>query len=259
MNLRIIAFIFFSLTTAFPVLAQSMNLTDQKGLKQGHWIRKYPTGITMYDGWFKDGHPVGEFKRFNEYGTLTSVLNFSDDGRTSDAQLYYPNGKISSKGRYVNQKKEGKWQFFSPDDGHLMAEETYKNDLKNGLSVIFYPDSTVADKVSYVNNVKEGEWQRFHENGKKWINAIYVKGLLHGRFEAWFDNGSPEVTGTYRYNIRQGRWMIYNKNGTVRYRIEYTNGVPDNRQMDLDASKMLDSLEKNRGRIPDPEKTGIMW
>jgi antitoxin component YwqK of YwqJK toxin-antitoxin module len=259
MNPRIIVFLLLLVTNISPGLSQSLNLTDQKGLKQGHWIRKYPTGITMYDGWFRDGHPVGEFKRFNEYGALVSIMNFSEDGRTADAQLYYPDGKISSRGRYVDQKKEGKWQFFSPDDGYLMAEEIYKNDLKNGLSVIFYPDSTVADKVTYAENVKEGVWERFHENGKKWIRTVYLKGLLHGRYEAWFDNGNPELSGTYRYNIRQGHWIIYHKNGTVRYRIEYKNGVPDNRQMDLDASKMIDSLEKNRGSIPDPEKTGIMW
>jgi hypothetical protein len=28
------------------------------------------------------------------------------------------------------------------------------------------------------------------------------------------------------------------------------------RQMDIDASKIIDDLEKNKGKIPDPEKTG---
>jgi hypothetical protein len=29
--------------------------------------------------------------------------------------------------------------------------------------------------------------------------------------------------------------------------------------MDIDESDYLDSLEKNKGKIADPEKTGVIW
>ena len=35
-------------------------------------------------------------------------------------------------------------------------------------------------------------------------------------------------------------------------------GVTKDRQMDIDESDFLDSLEKNKGKIADPEKTGVI-
>ena len=94
-------------------LKHLINQTDSKGRKQGHWIKRYPDQTILYEGYFKDDHPVGEFKRYYEDKTLKSVLQFSNNGKEAIAILYHPNGNIASKGKYVNQKKEGKWQFFS--------------------------------------------------------------------------------------------------------------------------------------------------
>ena len=136
-------------------------------MKQGHWIKNYPNGNVMYDGYFKDDHPVGEFKRYYENNTLKSILIYSNDGSEAYAEIYHPNGSISSKGKYVNQLKEGKWQFFSEIfTGYLITEEEYCMNIKNGVSLKFYPDSTVAEKVNYINDLKQGEWIKYYPDGK---------------------------------------------------------------------------------------------
>ena len=97
MNLKI--FIIASLL-AISVCASSqtethINITDQQGMKQGHWIKKYPNENIMYDGYFKDDHPVGEFKRYYEDQSLKSVLIYSDDGRTGNCNY------LSSEWKYI--------------------------------------------------------------------------------------------------------------------------------------------------------------
>ena len=82
-------------------------------MKQGHWIKKYPNGHTQYNGYFRDNHPVGSFKRYFENDTLQSELIFSSDGKEANATIYQQNGLIASSGKFVNQLKEGKWKFFS--------------------------------------------------------------------------------------------------------------------------------------------------
>ncbi len=58
------------------------------------------------------------------------------------------NGFVASSGKYVNQLKEGKWQFFSPSTkGKIVSEEEYLHNKRNGLSVIFYPDSTLRRRL----------------------------------------------------------------------------------------------------------------
>ncbi len=260
MNVKRIIILILLVSASFIAANSQLNQTDRNGLRQGHWIRKDPNGVTMYDGIFRDGHPVGEFKRFYENGARKSVMIFSQDGRQADAILYYPNGRLASKGRYVDQKKEGKWQFFSAsDEEYLICEQSFTNDLRNGVSVGFYRDSTIGDRTNYVNDRKNGEWEQFYQNGKTYIKSGYRNGKLNGPFEAWYENGNKMYTGAYINDTREGLWLIYNEDGSVKYRIEYRQGVPDNHQMDADASKFIDSLESQKGKIPDPEITGEMW
>ena len=99
MNIRLLITAYL---LAFSVAASSqtdtqLNKTDLQGRKQGHWIKKYPDETIMYEGNFKDDHPVGEFKRYFENQTLKSVLIYSEDGRNAKATIYHQNGFISLK------------------------------------------------------------------------------------------------------------------------------------------------------------------
>jgi antitoxin component YwqK of YwqJK toxin-antitoxin module len=237
----------------------AINKTDMQGRKQGHWIKKYPNEIAMYDGYFNDDHPVGEFKRYFENQSLKSVLIYSEDGIKAVATFYHPNGYISSKGTYINQKKEGKWQFFSAfTNGYLISEEYYNGNLKNGLSLKYYPDSTIAEKLTYVNDIKQGEWIQYYSSGSVCLRSNYLNGEINGKFEVKFENGSIEFSGQYRNDYRNGLWVIYKSDGTIKYKLQYLAGVTKDRQMDIDESDFLDSLENNKGKIADPENAGVV-
>ena len=230
----------------------TINKTDNQGRKQGHWIKKYPNENAMYDGYFKDDHPVGEFRRYYEDKSLKSVLSYI-------ATIYHPNGSISSKGTYVDQMKEGKWQFFSAfTDGYLISEENYSKNLKNGTSVKFYPDSTIAERLTYLNDIKQGEWIQYYPSGTVCLKSDYLNGKLNGKFEVWSENGRIEFSGQYKNDSRDGLWAIYKNDGTVKYKLEYLEGVTKDRQIDIEESDFLDSLENNKGKIADPEKTGVI-
>jgi len=236
-----------------------INKTDQQGRKQGHWIKKYPDEKIMYDGFFKDDHPVGEFRRYFEDQSLKSLLIYSEDGREAKATIYHPNGNMSSKGTYINQMKEGKWQFFSAfTKGYLISEEYYSKNLKNGSSLKFYPDSIVAERLTYINDIKQGEWIQNYPNGTVRLKSNYLDGKINGKFEVWFEKGNIEFSGQYKNDGRDGLWVIYNNDGTIKYKLEYLAGVTKDRQMDIDESDYIDSLENNKGKIADPEKTGVM-
>jgi antitoxin component YwqK of YwqJK toxin-antitoxin module len=244
---------------SFGQSESKINITDQHGLKQGHWIKKYPNEAIMYDGYFKDDHPVGEFKRYFENQSLKSVLIYSEDGRKAVATVYHPNGYISSKGTYIGQKKEGKWQFFSAYvNGYLLSEENYSGNQKNGLALKFYPDSTVAERLNYSSDVKQGEWIQYYPSGAVFLKSLYSDGKLNGKFEIWFENGGMQYSGQYKNDYREGAWTIYNNDRTIKYKLEYKAGVTTNRQIDIDESEFLDSLERNKGKIADPEKTGVI-
>jgi antitoxin component YwqK of YwqJK toxin-antitoxin module len=261
MNLRlfITASVLIISVNAVCQTETKINTTDQQGRKQGHWIKKYPDETIIYDGFFKDDHPVGEFKRYYEDKSLKSILIYSDDGRKATASLYHPNGSISSKGTYIDQMKEGKWQFYSAfTKGHLVSEEYYSRNLRNGLSLKFFQDSTVAERLTFINDIKQGEWIQYYPSVKVLLKSNYSDGKINGKFEVWFENGTIEYSGQYKNDSRDGLWIIFNENGTIKYKLEYLAGVTKDRQMENDESNFLDSLENNKGKVADPEKTGII-
>ncbi len=261
MNLRIIILASLLVISSMAQCQDEtgINMSDSQGGKQGHWIKKYPNENIMYDGFFKDNHPVGEFRRYYEDKTLKSLLVYSDDGKEALATIYHPNGYISSRGKYIDQMKEGKWQFFSAyTEGYLISEEQYSANLKNGPSLKFYPDSTVADKLTYINDIKQGEWIQYYSDGAICLKSNYINGTLNGKFEVWYLNGQIQFSGQYKNDARDGLWYIYNTDGTLKYKMEYVEGVTKDRQLDIDESDYLELLEKNKGRIADPEKTGII-
>jgi antitoxin component YwqK of YwqJK toxin-antitoxin module len=261
MNLKLITIACFLAFSAVALCQDEtgINKTDQQGRKQGQWIKRYPNKNIYYDGFFIDDHPVGEFRTYYENTTLMSHLIFSSDGKEAVATIYHPNGNISSKGKYIEQKKEGKWQFFSEYlNEYLISEELYKDNLRHGISLKFYPDSTIAERVTYVNDIRQGEWIQYYPDGTICLKSNYLNGKINGLFEVWYENGQIEFSGQYKNDTRDGTWYIYNADGSLKYKIEYHNGVTDDPQMDIDDSDFFDRLEKNKGKIADPEKTGTI-
>jgi antitoxin component YwqK of YwqJK toxin-antitoxin module len=237
-----------------------LNRVDQNGKKQGHWIKKYPNNNIMYDGIFKDNYPEGEFKRYFDDETLRSVMIFTNNGLDADARIYHQNGFLSAKGRYSKQKKEGLWQFYSEfASDYLVSEEMYSGNLKNGKSVKFYPDGTIAEKLNFVNDTAQGEWIKYYPDGTVCLKSTLQNGMINGKFETWFDNNNPHFSGEYRNDRREGIWLIYEREGNLKYKMEYINGITNDRSLDIDNEKYLNSLEENKGKIPDPEKTGEIW
>jgi antitoxin component YwqK of YwqJK toxin-antitoxin module len=244
-----------------PVHSQEpLNITDQNGLKQGHWVKKDAKGKIDYEGWFKDNKPVGTFKRFYDNDSVQSVLVYNNDGTKATATFYHPNGFIASKGNYVNQLKEGKWQFFSErTSGYLICEEEYSGNKRNGTSVKYYRNNNLSEKLFYKNNLKTGQWSQYYPDGQECLRANYVAGKLEGKYEVFYDNGKPEFIGQYRNDARDGTWIRYNRDGSVKNKIDYVAGHPTNPELYIEETQYLDMLEKNKGKISDPEITGSLW
>lgn len=253
-----LVFLFIMLVTA--IQGQEINRSDTDGKKQGRWIKNYPNGKMMYEGTFRNDKPDGEFRRYYEDGALKSIMIFSNNGTEAETVLFYPNGLKASSGKYVNQLKEGKWRFFSfTEKDLLISEAEYNGNRKNGRLVNYYPDGKAAEQVMYKNDLKHGECLKYYPDGTLTLRTYYENGLINGAFEAFHENGKAEIKGQYKNNLREGLWIIYRKDGSQKFRTEYAAGIPDNRSIDIYESEYIDSLERNKVIIADPEKTGEIW
>ncbi len=238
----------------------TINITDKNGKKQGHWIKRDEAGTIQYEGFFKDDKPVGEFKRYYEDGTIRSLMFHQEDNPEVSAKFYHPNGFIAAEGSYINQKKEGVWKFFSLNtEGYRICEENYSNDLRNGPSTKFYKNDIIAEKLTYVNDIRHGEWTQYYVTGNLCIKANYDNGKLNGSFEVLYANGKPEYIGAYNNDVRDGPWKIFTEEGKLEIELVYKMGSLDDPRVAERENAFLDLLEKNKGRISDPEITGTIW
>lgn len=246
--MRILTIIF--LLVPFFTFSQ-MNQTDTNGLRQGIWQKKQANGRPIYEGEFKDGKPVGEWKRYHSGGQVKAEIIYKGD--TAQTVLYDVWRKKVAEGNYVNQKKEGVWSIYRENE--KIAEETFKNGIKHGVSRRFYDTRQVMEETDWVNGKQEGNYQVFFKTGEPYMQCKMKNDMRHGLFLIYYENGIQQLIGEYKNNLRHGEWKYQNKEGEPIYSLHYNNGEILNPAVrdSIENLKMQD-LEKNKGAILDPEK-----
>lgn len=239
--------------------AGEKNFTDAKGQKQGYWEKTYPNGQLWYQGTFKDDRPVGEFRRFNDDGSLKTVQNYRADGQFCYTRLFYQNGELAAEGLYRNNKKDSLWKYFSFYDKTISLTETYSDGTKNGPSVKYYPSGQPAEKLLWANGKREGEWIQYFESGSPKLKATFTGDKLNGQFVFYFPNGRIEITGLYKDNLQEGIWQYYTLEGTLHMTLEYRAGKAQNTEkLDEQQREYFEMIEKNIGKIREPDEESLM-
>jgi antitoxin component YwqK of YwqJK toxin-antitoxin module len=239
---------------------EDINRTDESGLRQGHWIKKYENGQVMYEGFFQDDKPLGEFIRYDEDGNITSILTHKKYNDTIEARFYHPNSYIAGKGQYYKQEKTGEWYYYSDYlEDHLLMKCSYIRGEPDGTSIKYHWNGEIAEELEFNEGEKSGSWKQYYTDGTLSLESSYVDGKLNGEFKSWHPNGTSEITGKYENDTRVGLWIFFNKDGSIRKEIKYNNGIPENRaELIREETEYLDKLEKEGGKLNDPEITGII-
>ena len=157
-----------------PVLTfgqEKMNQTDDKGRKQGFWQKKYPDGSIMYQGYFKNNKPTGEWKRYHETGGVKAILQYSETSDSVKARLFESSSKPVAEGYYIAEKKAGLWTYYA--EGVKVAEENFTNGLKNGVCRKFYTSGELLEESEWKDNQREGKFRTFFLSGKTYLECIY--------------------------------------------------------------------------------------
>ena len=182
------------------------------------------------EGDYKDGKPVGEWV------------------------YYYPDSQKEQTGKYTNSgKKAGSWKWYH-ENGQLMTEEDYKNDVKDGMHTEYDEAGKVMEEGEYLNGTEDGLW--FSVSGDYYEKGTYRDGLRNGMWismnlfrEAdktdsivsfkgnfiddnpdgkhihYWDNGKIKDEGNYISGKKDGDWIQYNSDGTPFLIITYQNGI----------------------------------
>lgn len=95
----------------------------------------YPNSKIAEEMSYVKGLKEGIYKKYSQNGTLLEQTTYKKDEYNGDAVFYNLGGVVASKGKFLNGKKAGMWQFF--EKGKLVKEvnmsdpkSSYKADSK---------------------------------------------------------------------------------------------------------------------------------
>jgi antitoxin component YwqK of YwqJK toxin-antitoxin module len=110
---------------------------------------------------------------------------------------YYPNGVLSSKGNYSNNKKQGLWLSYH-NNGMMKDSTMFINGKATGISIGWYADGYMSDSVHIGDD------------------GIAVK-------VDWFNNGNISSAGRLINDKKAGKWVFYHSNGNKSAEEDYEN------------------------------------
>lgn len=212
---------------------------------------KYPNGNVKIEGYFEDGKPVGEIKRYHENGKLQGIQIFAQDG-TSKAEIYAGDGTLSARGNYEGSHKVGLWRYYA-SSGYLFMMENYENGLRQGESLVFSADSVVLERMFYVDGLLNGERISYYPYGNVMTKYTFEMGELNGLYQFFFESGSIGEEGMYLNGKKDGIWKVYDVESPEVQEIIYVEGKIENQsEVDAKLQEKLDSYDVDP-KIKDPE------
>lgn len=108
-----------------------------EGLREGPWV--IDVNDHREEGTYRDGQMHGDWKFFDDEGTLVFEGTFVDgqpDGKHT--WYYHGSGKVKERGKYIIGSKEGDWvKYF--EDGTIMQTITHKNGVETAIDGVKIP------------------------------------------------------------------------------------------------------------------------
>jgi uncharacterized protein len=238
-----------------------------KGLRHGKWKYIFASGQLKIESDYNKGEQEGLNKTYTKYGTLASVSHYRRDtlqGRNDvfdtrslrktysyrngelngPYKTFYSDGKLESKGFYVDGDLYDKRRTYS-QNGKLLFEENcydgfitstdvynYKGEKEKTISYsgpsqnINYTQNGGTTRLAYTlkNGTLNGTYVRSDKFGKPITEAQYKNGTLFGTFKEYSPNETLEVERTYYNGDITGTVKTYDFVGNLKLTEEYAFG-----------------------------------
>ena len=196
------------------------------------------SAFNYQDGYLIEKGPVDSLRRrqnewieYNITGEFRSKGKYVDDKRIGSWEFFYPDQKLEQKGKYDKKGRiQGPWVWYY-NNGNVLMKENYQNDKQEGNYEEYTEDGKLITKGEYLDGEKEGTWFYQILNYKEY--GVYHNGMPDSiwkayyakenklRFEGAFLNGEPEGKHTYYYeNGKQqasGKYVAGQKDGNWNY------------------------------------------
>jgi antitoxin component YwqK of YwqJK toxin-antitoxin module len=134
---------------------------------------------------------------------------------------YYQNGRIKSRGYYINGKANGNWEYFY-ENGNLKMKGELKDNVSHGYWTYYYENGGVNMEGEVIKDHREGQWKFYYENGNIKSEGLYRKSLKNGPWKYYYEDSKPK--GSAYFEDDKGKFMEFYPDGTIKSKGEIANG-----------------------------------
>jgi antitoxin component YwqK of YwqJK toxin-antitoxin module len=185
----------------------------------------------------------GEVKFWYANGQLKKHEFFKMGKRDSTSIFYYPDGKVKTKGTYLNGEKVGKWLNYN-ELGELVKEDNFNNYGEVDGDMFGYANKILHVKYHFNKGNIDGEQTYYGENGRIAFKLIYEKGDLvaytyegkdgkmlppiklkngSGKMICYYSNGTKSGEAEFDQNAIKNGLRVYFTNGKLAEERNYRN------------------------------------
>ena len=193
---------------------------------------------------------------------ILSVESFSQD-----SVYYWKNGKMSSKGSWLDGTEQGQWTYWD-SLGNKIQESQFLRGRLNGKNII-YKNGVKVQEQTYVLNELHGPYTEWDESGKKMTEGFYKRNKQDSTWKYYYPQGMLKREYLYKNDTVflinncyiRGGCMVSNGNGlyqetwpdgSIKAQGNYKNGLKDNEWV----TNFEDGKLQSKGYYTKGEKVG---
>lgn len=157
------------------------------------------TCFLMISCQFRNDNSSNVIKTFYPNGKIMSITKLVNDTLTNIDE-YYPSGNLHKRVSLVREKHHGKARIFY-DNGNVKKEMNYKFGVPNGVYKNYYENGSLEGFVTYVNGKKEGKKALYHLNGNLIQVVVFHNDVVVYDKDYIYENDKSEKLASTREDI----------------------------------------------------------
>jgi len=178
----------------------------------GKWIEYHATGEFRGKGIYVAGVRTGDWDFFYSSGKLEQKGRYDKKGRAQGPwKWFYETGKLMREENYVSGKREGVMTDYTEDEKIIIKGNWVDNKKEGPWN---YENSEYYEFGSYTNDEPDSLWKGFYKPEKtKLFVGKFNQGTPEGYHTFYFRNGKKMVEGNYIGGLKEGDWKFYDEMG----------------------------------------------
>jgi len=155
---------------------------------------------------------------------LQGFQEVSFENGVSFAQKMGNDNTLLEEGALLNNKKNGTWTTYHPENGRVATLTSYVNGKKTGVYLEFTDRGQIELRANYKDDIYDGVYASYKFGTRPIKEINYKMGKIDGSYKEYHNNGKLQKEVSYKNGVQDGPFRQYNDEEKLIMQYEYKGG-----------------------------------